>query len=64
MLDGDIKEFDAETKFDPNFAVDNKNFDMGKYIKDELDDKKHDELVDIGDWSVCDHVCGGVEQHK
>lgn len=45
--------------------MDNKNFDMGDYVKEELEGKSHEsELIDIGDWSVCDHVCGGGQQHK
>lgn len=35
-------------------------------MKEELEGKKHPaaELIDVGDWSVCDHVCGGGVQLK
>jgi len=56
--------FDDEITTSNNFALDNKNFDMAAYVKDELAGKKHEDTVDIGDWSVCDHVCGGGMQIK
>lgn len=49
---------------DRNFIVDDDKFDMGQYIEDELKGKHSTELTDIGDWSVCDHVCGGGIQLK
>lgn len=40
--------------------IDNQNFDLKKFVKAELaGDKTGDKYTDIGDWSVCDHVCGG-----
>lgn len=51
--------FDNEVKMDTNFSIDNKNFDMAQYVKDQLSGKKKDEEPDLGDWGVCDHVCGG-----
>lgn len=51
--------FEGETEQKSNFAIDDKNFDMAKYIKEEIAGKKHDNEIDVGDWSVCDHVCGG-----
>jgi hypothetical protein len=49
----------SEADYDSNFAIDNKKFDMAQYIKDEMSGKHPEEQIDIGDWSVCDHVCGG-----
>lgn len=40
------------------------NFDLDKYIKDQTKPLEEDKEVDLGDWSVCDHVCGGGSQHK
>lgn len=56
--------FGAEIHKDTNFSVDNEHFDMEQYIKDEMSGKKSNEIVDIGDWTVCDHVCGGGTQTK
>lgn len=34
-------------------------------MKEELSGVKHThEFADLGDWSVCDHVCGGGSQTK
>lgn len=40
------------------------NFDLDKYIKDQTKPFDENIEVDLGDWSVCDHVCGGGTQHK
>jgi len=40
------------------------NFDLEKYISDQTKPLTTDHDVDLGDWSVCDHVCGGGLQHK
>lgn len=53
---------DEYLKMDRTFYIDNPLFDMAKFLKEQEGDKE--EIIDIGDWSVCDHVCGGGNQHK
>lgn len=58
-------DYEENAEFSANFSIDDKNFDLEKYIKEEQEGKQHpNEFVDIGDWSVCDHVCGGGLQTK
>jgi hypothetical protein len=55
---------EEHSKAERNFIIDQKDFDLAKYIEDEQNGKHDSEFVDIGDWSICDHVCGGGQQFK
>jgi len=49
---------------DRNFTMDMEKFDLPAYIKEQTKEPNYDEVVDLGDWSICDHVCGGGNQVK
>lgn len=56
--------FEEEATSERNFIIDQPNFDMEKFIEEDSKGLHDSEWVDIGDWSVCDHVCGGGNMFK
>jgi len=47
-----------------NFTIDMDKFDLKAYIKESNKPFKEGEIEDLGDWAICDHVCGGGSQVK
>jgi len=68
VYDAKIKEikdpFKGEITEDRNFTIDMDKFDLKKFIKEQNKPFKEGEIEDLGDWSICDHVCGGGDQVK
>lgn len=49
---------------DTNFSLDNANFDLASYVKEQLKGGSKASIGDLGDWSICNQVCGGGMQVK
>lgn len=68
MYDAKIKNinnpFKGELKQDRNFTIDMEKFDLKEFLSEQNKPFKEGEIEDLGDWSICDHVCGGGSQVK
>jgi hypothetical protein len=56
--------FKGEMDMERNFTIDMDKFDLKEYLKLQNKPFKEGEIEDLGDWTICDHVCGGGNQVK
>jgi hypothetical protein len=56
--------FKSEMVSDRNFTLDMDKFNLKEYLAEQTKPFVEGEIEDLGDWGICDHVCGGGNQVK